>query len=225
MLGVFANVITILIGSALGMLFRKGISKKVTNSAMAAIGLCCLCIGVNGMLEGKDTIVLVTAMVVGTIIGAALDIDSRLNNLNNKTNFKNASSNVIEGFITASLVFCVGSMTILGGLDAGLKNDNTVYYTKAILDLISSAMLTTSLGIGVVFSAGTVFIYQGALVLLATILAPYLTANMVAELNCAGSLMIFALGMNLCGISKFKIANFLPAIIIVPVICILKGLF
>ena len=115
-------------------------------------------------------------------------------------------------------------MTILGGLEAGLKGDNTLYYTKAVLDLISSLMLTTSLGIGVVFAAGTVFVYQGALVLLASLLSPYLTSEIISELNCAGSLMIFALGLNLSGIGKFKVANFLPAIIIVPVACIIKGL-
>lgn len=226
MIGVIVNVVTVLIGSALGLLFRKGIPEKITNSAMVAIGLCNLCIGVSGMVQGKDTIILIIAMVLGTMIGTALDIDGKLNSLSEKANsrLKNKSSNISQGFVTASLVFCVGSMTILGGLDAGLKGDNTLYYTKAVLDLISSAMLTTTLGIGVVFAAGTVFVYQGALVLLAGLLAPYLTAEIIAELNCAGSLMIFALGLNLTGIGKFKVANFLPAIIIVPIACIVKGL-
>ena len=226
MIGVIVNVITVLIGSALGIIFRKGIPEKITNSAMVAIGLCNLCIGVSGMMQSKDTIVLIIAMVLGTMIGTALDIDGKLNNLSEKANtrLKSKSSNISQGFVTASLVFCVGSMTILGGLDAGLKGDNTLYYTKAVLDLISSTMLTTTLGIGVVFAAGTVFVYQGALVLLAGFLAPYLTPEIIAELNCAGSLMIFALGLNLAGIGKFKVANFLPAIIIVPIACIVKGL-
>ena len=226
MIGVIVNVVTVLIGSALGLFFRKGIPEKITNSAMVAIGLCNLCMGVSGMMQGKDTIILIIAMVLGTMIGTALDIDGKLNSLSEKANsrLKNKSSNISQGFVTASLVFCVGSMTILGGLDAGLKGDNTLYYTKAVLDLISSAMLTTTLGIGVVFAAGTVFVYQGALVLLAGLLAPYLTAEIIAELNCAGSLMIFALGLNLTGIGKFKVANFLPAIIIVPIACIVKGL-
>jgi len=227
MIGVIANVITVLIGSLIGLVFRKGISEKITNSAMVAIGLCNLCIGVSGMMQGKDTIILIIAMVVGTMIGTAVDIDGKLNSLSEKAalKIKGSSSNPAEGFITASLVFCVGSMTILGGLDAGLKGDNTLYYTKAILDLISSAMLTTTLGIGVVFAAGTVLVYQGALVLLASVLAPFLSADMIAELNCAGSLMIFALGLNLCGVGKFKVANFLPAIVIVPVACVVRGLF
>ena len=226
MIGVIVNVITVLIGGTLGVIFRKGIPEKITNSAMVAIGLCNLCIGVGGMMQGKDTIILIIAMVLGTMLGTALDIDGKLNHLSEKagSKFKSSTSNIGEGFVTASLVFCVGSMTILGGLEAGLKGDNTLYYTKAVLDLISSLMLTTSLGIGVVFAAGTVFVYQGALVLLASLLSPYLTSEIISELNCAGSLMIFALGLNLSGIGKFKVANFLPAIIIVPVACIIKGL-
>lgn len=226
MIGVIVNVITVLIGCTLGLIFRKGIPEKITNSAMVAIGLCNLCIGVGGMMQGKDTIILIIAMVLGTMLGTALDIDGKLNHLSEKagSKFKSSTSNIGEGFVTASLVFCVGSMTILGGLEAGLKGDNTLYYTKAVLDLISSLMLITSLGIGVVFAAGTVFVYQGALVLLASLLSPYLTSEIISELNCAGSLMIFALGLNLSGIGKFKVANFLPAIIIVPVACIIKGL-
>ena len=225
MLGVIVNIITVLIGSTIGILFRKGIPQKIANSAMVAIGLCNLCIGVGGMIQGKDTIVLIIAMVLGTMIGTAIDIDGRLNRISEKASakFKKDGSNPAEGFITASLVFCVGSMTILGGLNAGLKGDTTLYYTKALLDLISSAMLAASLGYGVYLAAGTVLVYQSALVLLAKFVAPYLTTAMIAELNCAGSLMIFALGLNLMGVAKLKVANFLPAIVLVPVIFIIKG--
>ncbi len=226
MLGVIVNVITVLIGSTLGVLFRKGIPQKIADSAMVAIGLCNLCIGVSGMIQGKDTIVLIIAMVLGTMIGTAIDIDGKLSRISDKASgkFKTQAHNPAEGFITASLVFCVGSMTILGGLNAGLKGDNTLYYTKALLDLISSTMLAASLGYGVYLAAGTVLVYQGALVLLAKFVAPYLTPDMIAELNCAGSLMIFALGLNLMGVAKLKAANFLPAIVLVPVVYIIKGL-
>ena len=226
MLGVIVNVITVLIGCTIGLIFRKGISQKISTAAMTAIGLCNLCIGVAGMMEGNNAIVLIVSMVLGTIIGTAIDIDSKLNSFGDKASarFKRADSSgshVSEAFITASLVFCVGSMTILGGLNAGIKGDNTLYYTKAVLDLISSAMLTTSLGFGVVFAVITVFVYQGALVLLASLLAPVLTTAIIAELNCVGSVMIFALGLNLAGVSKFKVANFLPAIVLVPLVCAL----
>jgi len=109
-------------------------------------------------------------------------------------------------------------------MDAGLKGDNSIYYAKAVLDLISSAMLAASLGIGVLFASATVLIYQGALVILAKLLSPFLTAGIIGELNCVGSLMIFALGMNLAGIGKFKVANFLPAIVLTPFVYALISL-
>lgn len=225
MLGVIVNVITVLLGSAIGLLFRKSIPEKIANAAVAAIGLCIICIGVSGMLSGTDTIILIVSMVIGTMIGTLIDIDGKLNSLTTKFEGKSQNSNIAEGFVTASLVFCVGSMTLLGGIDAGINNDNTLYYTKALLDFITSMMLSATLGFGVIFSSLTVLIYQGALVLLAKVLSPYLTEAMMCELTCAGSLMIFALGLNLAGVSKFKVANFLPAIVVVPIACIVKQLF
>ncbi len=225
MIGVIVNVLTVLIGSAIGLTFRKSIPEKITKAAVIAIGLCIICIGVSGMLSGTDTIILIVSMVIGTMIGTLIDIDGKLNSLTARFEGKNLNSNIAEGFVTASLVFCVGSMTLLGGIDAGIKGDNTLYYTKALLDFITSIMLSATLGFGVIFSSLTVLIYQGALVALAKILAPYLTEAMMCELTCAGSLMIFALGLNLAGVSKFKVANFLPAIIVVPIACVVKQLF
>lgn len=229
MLGVLANLVTVLIGCGVGMIFRKGISEKITNAAMTAIGLCCICMGVSGMLEGTNTLILIAAMVSGSIIGTALDLDGRFNRLGSlaasKFKTKDGESRVAEGFITASLVFCVGSMTIIGGLNAGLKGDNTMYYTKALMDLVSSAMLTSALGPGVALASVTVLVYQGLIVILASLLSPLLTADIIAEINCAGSLMIFALGLNLTGIGKFKVANMLPAMIAAPVICLVVKLF
>ena len=224
MIGVTANVITVLLGCLTGLIFRKSIPEKTTNSAMVAIGLCNLCIGVTGMMQGGDPLVLILSMVIGTIVGTALDIDGKLNSLGDKASatFKkhgSGQSSLSEGFVTASLIFCVGSMTILGGLNAGLKGDNTLYYTKAVLDFISATMLTTSIGIGVIFASATVLVYQGGLVLLASLLEPVLTAEIIAELNCTGSVIIFALGLNLAGVAKFKVANFLPAIVITPFAC------
>lgn len=229
MLGVLANLVTVLIGCSVGMIFRKGISEKITNAAMTAIGLCCICMGVSGMLEGTNTLILIAAMVSGSITGTALDLDGRFNRLGElaaaKFKTKDGESRVAEGFITASLVFCVGSMTIIGGLNAGLKGDNTMYYTKALMDLVSSAMLTSALGLGVALASVTVLVYQGLIVILASLLSPLLTADIIAEINCAGSLMIFALGLNLTGIGKFKVANMLPAMIAAPVICLIVKLF
>ncbi|MBQ8588178.1 MAG: DUF554 domain-containing protein [Clostridia bacterium] len=225
MLGVLVNIITVILGTATGLLLRKGISPKISDSAMIAIGLCNICIGVQGMAGGGNPLILIVAMVVGTLIGTSLDIDGRFERLSQKLvkRLGSSDSRFAEGFINASLILCVGSMTILGGLNAGLSGDNTLYYTKAVLDFVSSAMLASALGIGVGFGALTVLIYQGGLVLLASLLSPFLTDAVITELNCVGSVMILALGLNLAGVSKFKVADFLPAIIITPIVCVIRN--
>lgn len=221
MLGVFVNVATIILGSSIGLLLKKGIPERISKAVMTAIGLCTVYIGIDGALEGNNTIVLIISMVLGTIIGTAIDIDGKLNKLasfvERKMKKDNDKSTVAQGFITGSLLFCVGAMSIVGSLNSGLSGDHTVTYTKSILDLISSCMLASTLGIGVMFAAAFVLVYQGGLVLLAELLQGVLTDTaLTSELTCAGSVMIIALGLNITGISKFKVANFLPALLVVP---------
>lgn len=223
MLGVFVNVATVILGSAVGLLLKKGIPERISKAVMTAIGLCTIYIGIDGALEGENTIVLIVSMVLGTIIGTAIDIDGKLNKLasfvERKMKKDNEKSTVAQGFITGSLLFCVGAMSIVGSLNSGLSGDHTVTYTKAILDLISSCMLASTLGIGVMFAAAFVLIYQGGLVLLAELLQGVLTDTaLIAEITCAGSVMIIGLGLNITGISKFKVANFLPALLVVPLV-------
>ena len=224
MTGVIVNTITVILGTILGLTFRSKIPQKVTNAVMTAVGLCTVYIGISGSLAGQNTVVLIICMALGTIAGTVIDIDNKLNKfgvfVSDKFKSKNSqTTSLSEGFVTASLLFCVGSMTIVGGLNAGLSGDNTMYFTKAVLDFISATMLSATLGIGVVLAGFTVFFYQGAIVLLAKLISPFLTEFVIAELNCAGSLMIFALGLNIVGISKFKVANFLPALVFVPFVC------
>lgn len=221
MLGVVINVITVIIGSTLGLLLKKGIPEKISKAAMVAIGLCTVYIGIDGALSGENTIVLILSMVFGTIIGTAIDIDEKIEKLGlfieSKMKKKGEKGTVAQGFITGSLLFCIGAMTIVGSLNAGLSGDNELLITKSILDLISSCMLASTLGIGVMFAAVFVLIYQGGLVLLAGLLQNALTNTaLIAEITCAGSVMIIALGLNILGITKIKVANFLPALLLVP---------
>lgn len=221
MTGVLINVATVIIGSIIGFLLKKGIPEKVSNAAMTAIGLCTLYIGIDGALQGNNTVVLILAMVFGTIIGTAADIDGKIEKLGNflekKLKHKGEKGSIAQGFITGSLLFCIGAMTIVGSLNAGLSGDNELLITKSILDLISSCMLASTLGIGVIFAAVFVLIYQGSLVLLASLLQSVLTDTaLIAEITCAGSVMIIALGLNIIGITKIKVANFLPALLFVP---------
>ncbi len=226
MLGVLVNVATVLIGSTIGLIFKKGISKKYTDAVMVGIGLCTVLIGVSGMLKGQNVLVTIISMVVGAVIGTALDIDGKLNGAGDFLSKKlkegdDDKVSIAEGFVTASLVFCVGAMTIIGSLESGLKGDHTTIFTKSILDLFSSCMLSASLGIGVIFASVFVFIFQGGIVLLAGLLEPVLSDSAIAEITCVGSLMILALGLNLTGLSKFKVANYFPALILSPLVCYL----
>ncbi len=226
MTGVLINVFTVIIGSLAGLLFKKSISKKFSDAVMTGIGLCVILIGIQGMLKGENILISIMSIVIGTLIGTALNIDGKLNSagdyLSSKIKSKGGEKNSFaEGFVTASLVFCIGAMTIIGSLEAGLKGDNSTLFTKSILDLFSSMMLSASLGIGVIFASLFVLVFQGSIVLLAGVLEPFLSSYTVAEITCVGSIMIFALGLNLAGISKIKVANFFPSLILVPPMCFL----
>ncbi len=219
MLGVIVNTLTVLLGSGVGLILKKGIPERVSSAAMAAIGLCTLYIGIDGALEGENLIVLIVSMVIGTVIGTLLNLDgliTRLANFAERKLKREGQSSVAQGFITASLLFCVGAMTIVGSLDAGLTGDHKLLFTKSILDLISSCMLASTLGIGVMFAALFVLVFQGGLVLCAGLLQNVLTEPaLIAEITCCGSVLIVGLGLNLLGATKLKIANFLPAVVIV----------
>ena len=136
----------------------------------------------------------------------------------NKFNKNGKEVSIAEGFVSATLLFCVGSMTVTGSIQAGVTGDNTVLITKAMLDMVSSMMLASSLGFGVMLSCIAVFVIQGGLVLAAEFIAPLMSTGAVNEMTCAGSLLIIMIGTNLMGLSKFKVADFLPAIVLAPVI-------
>jgi uncharacterized membrane protein YqgA involved in biofilm formation len=229
MIGVFVNAVAVVIGSLIGLVCKRGISKRFTDAIMVGIGLCTVYIGISGALTGKNMIILIVSIVTGSVIGTWIDIDKWINSIGKwmGTRIKastGSSSTVAQGFVTGSLLFCIGAMTIIGSLNAGLSGDNKMLFTKSALDFISSAMLSVSLGIGVLFSAFFVLFFQGSIVLLARLLQPILTASAIAEITCAGSLLIIALGLNIIGLTKIKVANYLPAIIVAPVLCAIATL-
>ena len=227
MIGVLVNTIAVIVGSCVGLLLKKGIPQRLTSAIMLGIGLVTIYIGIDGMLQGENTLVLIISMVLGALVGTLLDLDGKLQALGGwlEGNFSRGlvesdtgRISLAQGFVTASLLFCLGSMTIVGSLKAGISGDNEMLFTKSLLDLISSSMLAASLGLGVLLSAVFVLVFQGALVLLASVLAPFLTTAAIAELTCCGSVLILALGLNLIGLAKFKVADYLPALIFVPVL-------
>lgn len=226
--GVIVNVVAVLLGSAIGLLCKKGIPQKIADAIMKGIALCTLYIGISGSLKGENTIVVIVSMALGAAVGTLLDIDGFLNRLGDglekRFSDKTGGGSISRGFLTASLLFCVGSMTIVGSLTAGLSGDYEMLFTKSVLDFISSMMLSVSLGIGVMFAAAFVLVFQGALVLLAGVLAPVLSTAAVNEIICAGSVMIVGLGLNMLGITKLKVADYMPALVFVPIVLWLVSL-
>ena len=220
MLAVIVNVAAVLIGSSVGLLCKKGIPQKYTDAILTGIGLCTVYMGISGALQGQNTLVLILAMVLGAITGTAIDIDGKIERLSGTISAKfggnNEKTSFTEGFVTACLMFCVGSMTIVGSFNAGLNSDYEMLFTKSLLDFISSIVLAASLGYGVLASSVFVLVFQGALVLLAGVLQPLLNAAAIAEIICAGSVVMIALGLNIMGITKIKTANYLPAILYAP---------
>ncbi|MGI6333141.1 MAG: DUF554 domain-containing protein [Saccharofermentanales bacterium] len=222
MLGVIVNTIAVIVGSLLGLIFHKAVPERIVKAVMIGIGLCTIYIGISNMLKGENTLILIISLVIGAIIGTLLDIDGAItrvgDSLTRRFGKKGKTSSLTEGFVTASLLFCIGAMTIVGSLNSGLTGDHEMIFTKSLLDLISAIMLSASLGIGVLFSAAFVFVFQGAIVMLATTLQPFLTSHAIAELTCVGSVIILALGLNILGITRLKVANYLPAIIVAPIL-------
>lgn len=228
MLGVIVNTLAVLFGSTVGLLCKKGIPERLCKAVMLAIGLCSVYIGVSGALKSQNTLVMILSMVFGTLVGTLLDVDGAITRLgdylSSKARSKKQRASLTEGFVTASLLFCVGAMTIVGSLNAGLRGDNEMLFTKSLLDMISACVLSVSLGVGVMFSAAFVFVFQGALVLLAQVLVPILTDASIAEITAVGSLAILAIALNLLGVTKLKAANFLPALLFAPFFVWLFGI-
>ena len=171
MIGVLVNTATVIIGSLIGLVFNKGIPAKYTNAIMTGIGLCTIYIGISGTLKGENALILIISIVLGVAIGTGLDIDKRINSLGEFIEKRlkkegDDSASIAQGFITASLLFCIGAMTIVGSLNAGLRGDNEMLFTKTVLDLISSTVMSASVGNGVLFAAAFVLVFQGTIVVL-----------------------------------------------------------
>lgn len=219
MLGVFVNTIAVLILGLLGAFVGEKFPVRIQESIMKFLPLCVLVMGVESAMKG-NIIFSIISLVLGVIVGELLDLDGKLNNFANSIKEKFISGEedkFAEGFISASLIFCVGSMTILGSIDAGLRGDNEILFAKATMDGFTAFFLATTFGRGVSLAALPIFIYQGILVFLSGFLAPILTPEIAANLSGTGGIMIIAICLSMLKLVDFKIANSLPAIF-VPII-------
>ncbi len=220
--GAVVNFFTVIVGSIIGFLFKKGIPDRVRTTLMNGMALCVIYIGISGLFEeGANIIVIIASFAIGSVIGELIDFDHLINLLGDKIELKlgGGHTKIAEGFVTATLLFCVGAMTVVGSIDSGISGDNSTLYSKAVIDLVSAAALTSSLGLGVMLASGSVVIIEGLLTLLAVFVAPILTAEAVAQMSIIGSALIIALGFNMLGITKIKVMNYLPAILLPIVLC------
>lgn len=224
--GAFVNFILVIIGSSFGMLLKRGIPEKIQKTLVSAVALCVLYIGVTGAFEEDiNALIIIVSMAVGSVIGQALDLDGLINKLAKKVEDKfkkgdSESGKIAEGFVSATLLFCVGAMTVVGSIDSGVSGDNTTLYSKSVLDLISSAVLASSLGFGVVLSSFGVLVIEGILTLLAVAVEPILTTCVVAHMSVIGSLLIVAIAFNMLKITNIKVMNIIPAVFIPMLLCL-----
>lgn len=221
--GTIVNTATILLGSAAGLLLGKFIPERLSKTVNQGIALCVLYIGIDGMLAGENTLVAILSMVLGALIGEGLRLDDRVQALGNwverRFGSKDAKTSLSEGFVSTSLLFCVGAMAIMGSLDSGLTGDHSTLYAKSILDGVSSVVYASTMGVGVALSAIAVFLYQGLLTLGASFLEPYLTSTVILEMKCVGSILILALALNILGLTKVKVMNYVPAVFLPILLC------
>ena len=229
--GTIINSLTVLTGSLLGMAIRavthrhagevsaNGIGGRLQTIIMQGMALCVLYIGISGSLKGENTLIAIISTALGAVIGELLDLDRRMHALGDWVQAKTArllhpqegAPSVADGFVTASLLFCVGAMAIVGSLENGLTGNYDTLKAKAVL--------ASSLGIGVLFSAAAIFLYQGAISLAAGLVAPLLSDAVIAEMTCVGSLLITALGLNMLNVTKIKVMNLVPAIFLPILLC------
>ncbi|MDD6189300.1 MAG: DUF554 domain-containing protein [Clostridiales bacterium] len=223
MLGTIVNALAVIAGAIVGMLLKKGIPERISDVIMKGVALCVLYIGISGALSGTNTLITIISIVIGAVIGSLLDIDRRLNSLGEfaerKLSKGDGKVSIAEGFVSASLLFCVGSMAIVGSIQSGLTGNHEMLYTKSMLDGISAMIFASTLGVGVFLSAAAVLVYQGIITLCAQWVQPFLNDYVVAEMTCVGSLLIIALALNMLGITKLKTANYLPAVFIPIILC------
>ncbi len=219
MIGTLINCAAIIAGSLLGLLLRRGMKDSIAKTVMQGVGMSVILIGITGAIKTSNTLLVILSMVIGGVIGAWIDIDVKMNRLGGWAQKKltrsgDENNTFAKGFVTASLVYCVGAMAVVGSLDSGIRGDHSTLIAKAALDGITAIIFSSSLGIGVMLSAVPVLIYQGAIALLGTAIAPLLSDVVVTEMSAVGGLLIMGIGVNMLLDTEIKVANLLPAIFI-----------
>ncbi len=226
MLGTTVNFFAIIVGGFAGIIFGKIFPEKLKATLIQGLGLTVIAIGLQMALKTGNILVVIASLVLGGIIGESIDIEARLNNFGQyleKTFSRSGQGKFTKAFVTTSLIYCVGAMAIVGALEDGLKNNHSILFAKSALDGITAIIFSSSMGIGVLFAAIPVFLYQGCIALFAGLLQGVLSDPVVTEISAVGGLLILGIGINMLGIKEIKIGNLLPGIFIaIPLVIILQ---
>lgn len=223
LLGTLVNGVCIIGGTLAGRLL-KNIPDRMKESVMFAIGLAVTVLGLQMGFSSKSYLIVILSLVIGAAAGEWLNLDEKLNMMGSwiDRKMKRNDSSISQGFVTATLIFVIGAMAVIGSLDSGIRNDHDVLYTKAIIDGFTSAILASTLGIGVIFSSIPVVIYQGSIALFATQINKWVPSalmdSFIEEMTAVGGIMIFAIGLNLLGLTKIRVANLLPGLLVTAVL-------
>ncbi len=239
-IGTIVNVIAVLAGSLLGLFCKTLINDRLREGVMASLGLAVFAIGISGVvtnsiftdgtaLSSEYTLIMILSLAIGTFIGTIIDIEKRLDDLGmffQKRFTKNeADSTFAQGFVSASLLFCVGSMAIVGSLNDGISHDPNILFAKSILDGIMAIVFASTLGIGTAMSCLSLTVYQGSITLCASLVAPYLTDAVISQMGFVGNILIMAIGLNFVYKPKFKVGNMLPSVFIPVIYYVIKTIF
>ncbi|MCC5891530.1 DUF554 domain-containing protein [Exiguobacterium sp.] len=224
LLGTVVNAALIVVGTLFGLLFHR-IPERMKETVTAAIGLAVVLLGVQMGLKSENFLIVIGSLVAGAALGEWWKLDEKLNEIGYQLERKiggNRKSSIAEGFVTATLIFVIGAMAVIGALDSGLRGDHDVLYTKGMIDGFTALVLSSSLGIGVMFSAVPVLLYQGAIALLAIQIMKFIPETLmdsfILEMTATGGVMIVAIGLNLVGITRIRVANLLPGILMVALV-------
>lgn len=218
--GTIVNTAAVIAGSMIGLLLKSRFPKRLEQPLFNAIGAFTVFLGIRMAFETANMLILVISIVSGTLAGELLNIDKGISKFSEllKKRFRVSESQFTKGLVTGFLLFCMGSMTVLGAFEEGLGNTPHLFYTKSVMDGFSSIVLSSTLGIGVIFSAIPLFIYQSLLTISAGILSPVLTQAVIAEISAAGGLMLICLGISIADIKEIKVINMIPALVIAGIL-------
>jgi len=231
--GTIVNTLLVIIGAIIGR-FLHNIPERMKETMMYGIGIAVLVIGIQMTFASTEIVIVIISIVIGAIVGEWIDLDTKVNNLGKwiETKLparKKDGTNIAQGFVNSTLIFVVGSMAIIGAIDSGIRNNHDVLITKGIIDGITAVILSSTLGIGVLFSAVPIFLYQGTITLLSTqiskLVPDELLSFFISEMTATGGLMIIGIGMNLIGLTKIRVANLVPGILVVGIIVTIVYLF